>query len=67
MPRKKLSEEIAMILKKQDVYGYQVDFGTHNIRYAVLAPSEPEARAKIDALHPGLPITYLYQSNRIIL
>ena len=67
MPRKKLSEEIAKVLAKQNIYGYQVDFGTHNIRYAILAFTEKEARGKVDALHPGKPVTYLYQSNRLVL
>lgn len=67
MPRKKLTEEIADFHKKNNVYGYAVHFPTYTLHYAVLSLTEKEAQDKVKAQHPGLPITYLYQANRIIL
>jgi hypothetical protein len=67
MARKKKSEELADILEKNNAYTYRVDMGSYNLRYTILSLTENEASKKVAELHPGKPVTYLSQANRIII
>lgn len=67
MARKTKAAEMLEQLEGNNMYGYKVIFTNYHIRYAVIAATEIDAQKKVKALHPGCPIVYEYQANRIAL